>query len=559
MSEIITPLNLWKNFNDRLEVMPVTLGERAENGVKFEYVNFSGRDTGMGRVTIFGVLASKELNPSHECVLMLLDSLDKINENLLAYFVNKGYSVLCVDYGGKRDGVERFTQYPENVNYANALQCGRHKDFVDETADKTCWYEWVAVGVYAYKFLKEKMSTDRIGLIGVRDGGEVAWKLATLAEFSCAIVIGACGWRAYRGMPKFQAQPGKYELNDERYRFIAGIDSQAYAPYVKCPMQILCPTGDATCEYDRAFDTFSRINPKYAHLSFIAYSVNCGSVLDMLATRDMFMFLDSHVKKRNVFLPKPLEIEIGVDGEENLIAHVKCDPLGIIEKCGIYLGEDCYDFATRDWVAKPLKRVINPHELEFLLNVYEKTSAIFVLGFATYSNGLTVWSKVNYKLITGNFKNSGAKSNLLYTSNFGTQCISVADCSKYAVGGLILTDDDVLPKIIKIEGLFGIHSKCGLLTNRIKSLQFSPDKESIFKLDVCSEEDIILEVSLRNTADGLKYSVKINILGGVWQSLTLRAKAFKNANGVSLGDFTKCEGLAVTSDGKFALNNLIWL
>lgn len=559
MSDIITPLNLWKNFNDRLEVMPVTLGDRAENGVKFEYVNFSGRDTGMGRVTIYGVLASKQVNPAHECVLILLDSLDKIDEGLLAHFVNSGYTALCVDYGGRREGAERFTQYPDNVSYANALNCGRHKDFVDETADKTCWYEWVAVGVYARKFLSERFETEHIGLIGVRDGGEVAWKLACVEDFSCAVVISAVGWRAYRGLNKFQAQPYDNQFDEERYRFIAGIDSQSYAPYVGCPVQILCPASDPTFDYDRAFDTFYRINPKYANLSFVAFSVNCGSMLGVLATKDMFMFLDSHVKDRHIFLPKPLEVEIAVDEENNLIAKVQCDPLGIIEKCGVFLAEDCYDFSTRDWIATPMKRVINPHELEFYLNVYEKTSAVFVLGYATYSNGSTVWSKVNYKRISGRFKNSSAKSNLLYTSNFGTQCISVADCSKYAVGGIFLTDEEVLPRIVKAEGLYGIYSKCGLLTNRIKSLQFSPDKESIFKLDVCSEEDIVLEVSLKNRADGLKYSVKLNILGGVWQSLTLWAKGFKNKNGISLTDFTKCEALAIKSDGKFALNNLIWL
>ena len=49
MAKILTPVSLWKNFNDKLEVMPVTLGEKVDGGVKFEYLNFSGRDTGMGR------------------------------------------------------------------------------------------------------------------------------------------------------------------------------------------------------------------------------------------------------------------------------------------------------------------------------------------------------------------------------------------------------------------------------------------------------------------------------------------------------------------------------
>ncbi|MDE7084466.1 MAG: hypothetical protein K2O81_04415 [Clostridia bacterium] len=557
MTNILTPVSLWKNFNDKLEVMPVSLGERVEDGIKFDYINFSGRDTGMGRVTIYGVLASREVNPVRECVLILCDSVDEIDENLLVYFVKKGYNALCVDYGGERDGVERYTQYPNNVSYANAVKCGRHRDFVDTGAHETCWYEWVAVGVYARKFLTEKYETENIGLVGIRDGGEVAWKLAAVAKFSCAVTVSACGWNAYRGYEKFLGK--EPEFNDERYRFIAGVDSQAYAPYVKCPMLILCTTNDEKFDYDRAYDTYSRINPEFFRLSAITYSINCGSRIDVRSTNDMFLFLDSNVKNRHVFMPKPVKISVFTDENDNLVARADSDSMGIIEKCGVFFAEDNQDYATRDWTAAPLKNVINASSSEFYLNIYEKTSTLFVLCYAVYSNGFTVWSKLAVKKVSGTFRNSRAKSNIIYTNKFGTECFSLADCSQYDIGGMFLTDDDVLPKIVTLDGLNGIYSKCGLATNRISSLQYAPDKDSILKLDMCSEEDITLEVSVKNRADGNVYSVKLYVLGGVWQSQTLRAKVFKNQNGVSLNDFTGCEALSVLGSGKFGVNNLIWL
>ena len=537
--------------------MPVSLGERVEDGIKYEYLHFSGRSTGMGRVTIYGVLATKEVNPVRECVLIFCDSLDEIDEDLLAYFVKKGYNALCVDYGGERDGVERYTQYPDNVRYANAVDCDRYKDFVDETADKTSWYEWVAVGIYARKFLVERFETENIGLIGIRDGGEIAWKLAAVAKFSCAVAVSACGWRAYRGYEKFLGKEPQFD--DERYRFIAGIDSQAYAPYIKCPILMLCTTNDASVDYDRAYDTFSRINPEFLRQSAITYSVNCGSRVDVRSTDDMFLFLDSNVKDRHVFMPKPVQVSVFADENDNLVAKAVSDNMGIIEKCGVYYAEDNLDFATRDWNAAPLKRSINSSENEYYLNIYEKTKMLFVLCYTVYSNGFTVWSKLTIKRIEGSFRNSSSKSKILYTNKSRTECFSLADCSKYAVGGVFLTDDDVLPKIVTMDGLKGIYSKCGLMTNRINCLQYLPDKDSILKLDVCSEVDISLEVSLKNKSDGNVYSVKLYVLGGVWQSETLRAKVFKNHNGVSLGSFTGCEALSVKSSGKFAINNLIWL
>lgn len=557
MASILTPISLWKNFNDKLEVMPVSLGERVEDGIKFDYINFSGRSTGMGRVTVYGVLASKEINPARECVLILGDSLDEIDENLLAYFVKKGYNALCVDYGGERDGVERYTQYPDNVRYANEIECERHKDFVDESADKTCWYEWVAVGIYARKFLSEKFNTESIGLIGIRDGGEVAWKLAAVAQFSCAVTVGAYGWRAYRGYEKFLDNEPQFD--DERYRFIAGIDSQAYAPYIKCPVLIMCTTNDNRADYDRAYDTFSRINPEFARLSAITYSVNCGSHVDVRSTDDMFLFLDSNVKDRHVFMPKPVKVNIFVDEDENLVVKAISDNMGIIEKCGVYFAEDTLDFASRDWTAARLKRMINASESEYYLDIYEKTTTLFVLCYTVYSNGFTIWSKLSVKRIGGSFRNSKCKSKIFYTNKSGTECFSLADCSKYAVGGIFLTDDSVLPQIVTLDGLKGIYSKCGLMTNRINRLQYMPDKDSILKFDVCSGVDITLEVSLKSKEDGNVYSVKLYVLGGVWQSETLRAKVFKNKNGVSLNSFVNCEALSVKGRGEFAINNLIWL
>lgn len=557
LASILTPISLWKNFNDKLEVMPVSLGERVEDGIKFEYLNFSGRSTGMGRVTIYGVLATKEVNPVRECVLIFCDSLDEIDEGLLAYFVKKGYNALCVDYAGERDGVERYTQYPDNVRYANAVECERRKDYVDLSADRTSWYEWVAVGIYARKFLIERFETENIGLIGIRDGGEIAWKLAAAAKFSCAVAVGACGWRAYRGYEKFLGKEPTFD--DERYRFIAGIDSQAYAPYIKCPILMLCTTNDENSDYDRAYDTFSRINPEFLRSSAITYSVNCGSLVDVRSTDDMFLFLDSNVKDRHVFMPKPVQVSVFVDENDNLVAKAVSDNMGIIEKCGVYYAEDNFDYTTRDWNAAPLKRMINSSESEYYLNIYEKTKTLFVLCYTVYSNGFTIWSKLTVKRLEGSFRNSSSKSKILYTNRFGKECFSLADCSKYAVGGIFLTDDDVMPKIVTLDGLNGIYSKCGLMTNRINCLQYMPDKDSILKLDVCSEADMSLEVSLKNRADGNVYSVKLYVLGGVWQSGTLRAKVFKNQNGVSLGNFVGCEALSIKGRGEFAINNLIWL
>ncbi len=557
MLNVITPVSLWRDFDASLDVMPVALGEKVENGIKYEYLNFSGRDTGMGRVTIYGVLASSAADPSNASILVFFDSNDPLDENLLAFLVRHGYTALAVDYAGRRDGVERYTRYPQNVSYANISSCGRHKDFVDDNAFKTTWYEWVGVGIYARKLLIERQNSLNIGAMGIRDGGEIVWKLSCATQFSCAVTVAACGWHAYRGYEKFLNKTPDFD--DERYRFIAGIDSQSYAPHVKCPMLMLCTTDDANFDYDRAYDTFSRINPKYAGDSIITYSLRSGARIDSSSTRDMFLFLDSYVKERYVYMPKPAEVDIYVDEKNNLVAKIKYDDTGIIEDGGIYFAEDSFNSSDRDWTAATFKSKTGDFESEYLLNIYEKTGTIFVLGYAVYSNGFTVWSKLAVKRLEGKFRNSRAKGRIMYANQFGHDCFIVANCDKYAIGGTFLEDDFFMPKLVEANGLTGVYSECGLTTNRLICPQYAPDKDSILKFDVCPEHDMTIELMLKNVENGEKYVSSVMVLGGVWQSVIQKAKVFKNKDGISLNNFTECVSLTITGDGKYAVNNLIWL
>ena len=556
MSNIITPISLWRDFDASLDVLPVSLGEKVENGIKYEYINFSGRDTGMGRVTVYGVLASSVNNPTNSGLLVFFNSNESIDESLLAFYVRHGYTVFGVDYAGRREGVKRYTRYPQNVAYANITTCGRHKDFVDDNAFKTSWYEWVAVGIYARKFLIERLNSLNIGVVGIRDGGELVWKLACAAQFTCAVTVAACGWKAYKGCAKFLGK--EPEFDDERYRFLAGIDSQSYAPHIKCPMLMLCTTDDSRFDYDRAYDTFSRINPKYANASIITYSLRSDARVDSYSTQDMFLFLDMYVKERHVFMPKPAEVDIYVDQRNNLIARVKYDHMGIIESSGVYFAEDSFNCADRDWTAATFKKQITEYESDYMLNTYENTGMIFVLCYVTYSNGFTVWSKLAVKKLTGKFRNSRSKCKIMYANQFGYDCFTIANCDKYAVGGIFLDDDYFMPKMVVANGLKGIYSEGGLTTNRLICPQYAPSRDSILKFDVCPEKDLTIDLILK-TVSGDKYSLKIFTLGGVWQSIIQKAKVFKNKEGIALSDFTECVSLTINGDGKYAVNNLIWL
>lgn len=558
MPNILTPVSLWESFQPSLDTMPVVLDSKEENGIVFERVKFYGRDTGSCRVIIAAEYAYDKQNPAAETVLVFPDSRDTIDENLLKMFVQRGYSALMVDYRGEWPGCDFYTRYPTNVEYANITRSGRHYGFVDESAVQTSWYEWVALGIYARKYAKERSGSDKIAVVGLRDGGEIAWKLGVADNFECIIPVCAAGWRAYSGISKYSS--AETDLNDERYRFIGGIDSQAYAPYVRCPVLMLCTTNDERFDYDRAYDTFSRINHEFIGESAIAYSVQCNGCIGVKCTADMFLFLDKNLKNRQVFIPKPAEISVEVDEESNLVAKAIFDDMGIVESCGMYVAEDCIESSLRDWTECAHKTKIGEKEQTFYLNIYEKTTTVFVLCYVKYISGFTVWSKIVAKKISGLFRNTQTKCRVMYSDKEGTDGFAVAEPAKCAVGGMFFIDEVVMPTVVETsKHVKGLSSEYGLTTFRMNNPKFTPIPGNILKMDIICKVTATVTLTLLDANTKEEFKDTIEIVGGVWQSYTVDCKLFKNSSGNSLAEFKSNFKFSITCPVPFAVNNIMWL
>ncbi len=558
MPNILTPLSLWESFQPSQDMSPSVLSSREEDGIILERVNFSARDTGEGRVRVAAAYAYDLKSHADETVIIFPDSKDTIDEELMKVFVRRGYSVLMVDYRGAWADCEFHTVYPPNVGYANFTDSGRRYDFVDDSAVETCWYEWVAIGVYAKRYVRERGGSDEIAVVGLRDGGEIAWKLGVAEQFRCIIPVCAAGWRAYSGISKYvSVEP---DLNEERYRFIAGIDSQAYAPYVRCPVLMLCSTNDPRFDYDRAYDTFSRINSQYISESAIAYSVQCNSCIGIKSTNDMFMFLDKNLKNRQVFIPKPAEISVDVDEDSNLVAEAIFDDQGIVEKCGMYVSEDCIDSSLREWTSCRQKNKISPKGQDFYLDIFENTGTVFVLCYVRYINGFTVWSKIVAKKISGKFRNMRSKCRVMYSDKDGTGTFAVENPELCAAGGMFFIDENAMPKVLeKTNGVKGLYTEYGLKTFRMNNPMYAPNSGSILKLDIFCDENATVRFVFYDANGREEYTDDFEIVGGVWQSILAESKFFKNLNGASLPAFTTNFIFSIKCDKSFAVNNVMWL
>lgn len=555
MPNILTPASLWNNFDKSADTLPEVESTTQNNEIFYDRITFSGRNTEQGRVKIAAMFAYSQ-PMSQEAVLILPDSNKTVDSQMLEFFVSRGYSALMVDYRGEWENSDFFTKYPEDISYANTAKCGRTKDYVDDSADKTCWYEWVAVGLFAIKYLRERVQSDKIAVVGIRDGGEIAWKLAFADNLKCIVPVNAVGWKAYANISKYSNED--LVLNEERYRFIAGIDSQAYAPNIKCPVLMLCSLYDDSFDYDRAFDTFSRINTAYLSESSIAYSIRSGMGIDSFGVDDMFLFLGKNLKNRQVFIPKPPVISVDVDEDSNLIAKIKCDTLGIVESCTTFFAEDNIDFSLREWDLCPVKGFASTESAAYL-NVYEKTGAIFVLSRAKYTNGFTVWSKTAVKKLSGRFRNNACKCKVLYNDKVDASGIFVAK-NDGGISGVFYPEALELPQLVtKAFGVNGLYSEHGLSTLRMNSPKYQPNENNMLSVDAFCDVSIDLTFIIKDMSTGEEYFNILSVVGGVWQNLILQSTDFKTVNGATLDNFTGAYKFSITCPIGFAVNNIMWL
>lgn len=558
---ILTPITLWKDFDDTLPFEEETISEREVDGVLYREVYFLGRRTQFGRVKIYAKYATPLGVERFPAVLVMFEAGFPCDEQFVKMLVDGGYGVLSVDYCGNM-GAGKHTVYPDDVEYANYLKVGRTMEYVDMTAKETSWYEWTAVARYAARWLSEREEVTKTGAVGLRTGGEILWKIAPYAPISCFVSVGAAGWLAYRDMEKFSSENNQV-FSEERHRFIAGLDSQSYAPHVKCPVLLLCAINDKKCNYDRVYDTFQQINPDVEKA--MLYSAHGNGLIGHRSTDNLYLFLDKYLKGHSVYLSKPITCNVFKDEDGRYRAQIKYDPMGDAMECGVFFTENTSTYKARDWT-RVLEDSLTETEkaassVELPLDVYEGSQKALVYAFVHYSNGFSVTSKIQEVVLGDNHKGT-KRSRILFTGEKGTlgfaafrrRARSIADCfsSKENV------EVDLVPGY---GGIMGISTRTGIITYRVSEPRFEPQEGALFQFDAWCETDATLKVIFFTDAEEQTgYEAEFAIEGGgKWKKICSESGDFKAAKGLPLDDFTKAVSVVFLGKDGVLINNLIWL
>lgn len=556
---ILTPVTLWKDFDATLPLNEEIVSEREEGGAVYREVYFYGRQTQKGQVKIYAQYVFPKNKQEFPAVMILFEAGMAADMKFVKRFLALGYAVLCVDYCGDND-TGKCTQYPSDIDYANYVRAGRAIEFAEPTAKETSWYEWAGVARYAARYLAEKPEVTRSGAIGLRSGGEILFKIAPYAPIACMVSVCAGGWLAYRGIDKFDADR-KRVFDEERHRFIAGIDSQSYAPYVKCPVLFTTAINDKKYNYDRVYDTFQQINPKVEKA--MLFSSHGNGLVGNRSMKNIHLFLDKFLKKRTVYLSAPVTCSVE---EENgsLYVQANFDPAGEIAECGYFFTEKIDDFRARDWT-----RVMATNEnmsgncAKIPLNIYEGTKKLLLYTFVRYSNDFSITSKIIEFTPAKKYRNSCPKTRVIYSgrddingfNGYRARAQAVADCFVADLGA------DAVTLAPGYGGIMGVCSEEGLISYRVGDPRYSAPEGASFNFDAyCAENAEFKVVFFRDGEEKTGYSTDVKIEGGgKWKQIILKNTDFKSEEGEPLADFAGVISVLFLAPKSVVINNVIWL
>ncbi len=555
---ILTPVTLWKDFDDSLPLQDQILSERREGRAVCRDVTFYGRDTEMGRVKIYARYVTPAGLKKFPAVMVLFEAGLPFDETFIMRFVAAGYAVLAVDYCGERPE-SLYTVYPKRIDYANFVRAGRHLDYCDDTARETAWYEWAAVARYAVKYLRAKEEVTAVGAIGLRTGGEVLFKIAPYAALDCMISVCAAGWLAYRGIVKFGAEHQPV-FDEERHRFIAGIDSQSYAPHVNCPVLLLSAINDKSYNYDRVYDTFSQFDPSIEKA--LLYSAHGNGLLGSHSLKDIDLFLAKHLKKQAIFISKPIELGVEEDRAGNLVVRGRFDPAGRVKEFGIFYTENVGAFKARDWtrVLGSLKN-LDGSTGTVSLPLYSGSNDALVYAFVNYANNFSVTSKIAEIHVTKEYVNSQRRSRILYTEEDGRNGFTTFRRRTRAVADCFAEDPDASKNLPGFGGIKGIAVGAGIVSYRVGEPRFRPPEGVSFRFDAWSQVNTRLKIVFyKDEEEVAGFGCEVPIAGGgKWKGILLDPSDFKSETGISLGTFDGVVSVVFLSEDETLINNVIWI
>lgn len=561
MVKLISPIELWQDVVIPFEPDESISREYKENGNIYQEIYFNGVKTESGVTRVFGVFAHPDNNKKLPCILLCHDTNSSVDLTYVDYFLKMGFAVFMCDMYGVAEN-RKYTFYPDDIAIANKRVAGEVFYEVKTEAKDTMTYNWILLQRYALNYLRSKIDiidTEKIAVVGIRDGATIAWQLAFVEKnIACSVALFYAGWREYGLNYKNDASKDEV-ISMERTAYIAAMSPQSCAPYISTPMLYLTASNDILGNLDRAFDTMARINGSVVSQTYI--TPNAINNLDYLATRDLKLWLNSYLYNKVADLPdKPI---LSVENFSNkLLAKCIVDDVNKVKKVTLFYSEGSFVPSSRCYLMRELSLAAGGYV--GIVDISSSNQIFYAFLNVEYNSGFAVSSNfVSVALSELGLNKELVKENLIYNGLMGIDAFTgITMLEDYSAKGTF-NDKPSIELVEGAGGIEGLKSSLSLSTFKLSHPAFSGESGEIFVFDVCCDNPTtisILAYCNLGSEKQDKFVANVTTVGGpLWQNFKLEITDFKNANNVAIEKWRDISLLMFSSSGEFIINNILWL
>lgn len=226
---LLTPTEIWEGFNPVKDGTETSIiSSREKDNLVTTDVFFTSEKTASGRVRVYARISYDSRWRDARPALILLPSHDENRrfDDITVSLVKAGYVVCLCDYLGRRNGDNPHTTYPDEYSYAQAPECFSHLYSLTTTGRETPWFRWAKAARRAITMISELryVDSERIGIMGVDLGAQIAWQAAGMDGRVRALVpINGGGYLWRRGTPRFPGGDRELPSDDEERAYSAGV------------------------------------------------------------------------------------------------------------------------------------------------------------------------------------------------------------------------------------------------------------------------------------------------------------------------------------------------
>lgn len=334
---IPTPRELWADFDPETEYFDATVLSSDDRSASYSICAEHRPD---GDLTV----AFDVFNPSYfskKAVIIVGERTRAPQKELIDAILSVGAYAVVVDYNGRSPSSE--TVFPPSLSYGKFGEEGDRLTRLSPTAKDTCAYLYTLLFRRVLAFVKREYGFTDVIAAGIRDGAEIAMRLAGCEkEKICALgCVCEAGYPEYSDVPRYP--DGVVDFDDETIAFISSLSGVSYLKDYPHPVFAAIGSNGEKSDVDR----LSALGTLVKGTLTVSITQKYSDCVDEKALGVFIDWLNQSFWKSD--FPHPPETSVEVNRDGTVYASVVAQNTPKIKSLTLYYSYNNPNHKTRSW------------------------------------------------------------------------------------------------------------------------------------------------------------------------------------------------------------------